>query len=66
MESDDLRKRIEAAKSLRSQRDAAERGIPGERLRRQIREAFERQDARDRADNPTAGRPSEHSRGSDS
>jgi hypothetical protein len=52
MESDDLRKRIEAERSLRSQRDAAERGIPGERLRREIREAFERQDARDRTDDP--------------
>jgi hypothetical protein len=66
MESDDLRKRVQAEKSLRSQRDAAERGIPGERLRREIREAFERKDARDRADDPTAGRPSDQIRGSDS
>ena len=53
MESDDFDKRIEAVRSVRSQRAAAERAIPGERLRREIREAFERQDARDRADDPT-------------
>ncbi len=52
MESDDFDKRIEAVRSVRSQRDAAERAIPGERLRREIREAFERQDARDRTDEP--------------
>jgi DNA invertase Pin-like site-specific DNA recombinase len=50
MASDDVDKRIEAVRSVRSQRAAAERAIPGERLRREIREAFERQDARDRAD----------------
>jgi len=52
MESDDFDKRIEAVRSVRSQRDAAERAIPGERLRREIREAFERQDARARTDEP--------------
>jgi hypothetical protein len=66
MESHDLRKRTEAKKALRSQRDAAERGIPGERLRREIREAFERQDARDRAGDPTAGTPSAQIGDSDS
>ena len=66
MESHDLRKRTEAKTALRSQRDAAEQGIPGERLRREIREAFERQDARDRADAPTAGRLPEEIRDSHS
>lgn len=57
MESDDFDKRIEAVRSVRSQRDAAERAIPGERLRREIREAFERQDARDRTDEPPPSDP---------
>ncbi len=60
MESDDFEKRIEAVRSVRSQRAAAEQAIPGERLRREIREAFERQDARERADDPT---PSEEREG---
>lgn len=55
MESDDFRKRIQDERSVRSQRDAAERAVPGERLRREIREAFERQDARDRAEEGSAG-----------
>lgn len=50
MASEDRDKRIEAVRSVQSQRDAAERAVPGDRLRREIREAFERQDARDRAD----------------
>lgn len=53
MEPDDVGKRIKAVRSVRAQRDAAETAMPGERLRREIREAFERQDARDRADDPT-------------
>ena len=57
MESDDFDKRIEAVRSVRSQRDAAERAIPGERLRREIREAFERQDARARTDEPPPSDP---------
>ena len=52
MASEDRSKRIKAVRSVRSQRDAAERALPGERLRREIREAFERQDARDRAEDP--------------
>jgi hypothetical protein len=55
MASEDFDKRIEAVRSVRSQRDAAERAVPGERLRREIREAFERQDARDRDDEAAAG-----------
>jgi hypothetical protein len=50
MESDEFRKRIQRERAIRSQRDAAERAVPGERLRREIREAFERQDTRDRPD----------------
>ena len=46
MDSEEFRKRIEDERSVRAQRDAAERAVPGERLRREIREAFERQDAR--------------------
>jgi hypothetical protein len=55
MESDDFRKQIQRERAIRSQRDAAERAVPGERLRREIREAFERQDARDQTgDGPPA------------
>jgi len=43
---DDFRDRIQAERSRRAQRDAAERGVPGDRLRREIREAFARDDAR--------------------
>ena len=56
MKSEDFGKRIEAVRLVRSQRAAAERGIPHERLRREIREAFERQDARDHRDDPTPSR----------
>jgi hypothetical protein len=45
------------------QRDAAERAVPGERLRREIREAFERQDAR--LDEDPAQRPDEPTRPAD-
>ena len=44
MEPEDFDKRVDAVRSVRSQRDAAEKAIPGERLRREIREAFERQE----------------------
>jgi hypothetical protein len=57
MASEDRDKRIEAVRSVQSQRDAAEKAVPGERLRREIREAFERQDARDRDQDPPAGEP---------
>lgn len=46
MDSDEFRKRLQDERAVRAQRDAAERAVPGERLRREIREAFERQDAR--------------------
>ncbi len=59
MESAERGKRIEAVRSVRSQRAAAESAIPHERLRREIREAFERQDARERADDPPPSRDRE-------
>ena len=46
MDSDEFQERIQDERSIRAQRDAAERAVPGDRLRREIREAFERQDAR--------------------
>jgi hypothetical protein len=46
MPFEDIRQRLEAVQKVRSQRDAAERRIPGERLRRELREAFTRQSAR--------------------
>ena len=45
MEFEDFRERVHAERKLRAQRDAAERNIPGERLRREIREAFARESA---------------------
>jgi hypothetical protein len=50
MEFEDFRERVQAERKVRAQRDAAESAIPGERLRREIREAFEseRAAARDR------------------
>ena len=47
MEFEDFRKRVQAERKVRAQRDAAERNIPLERLRREIREAFARQGAGD-------------------
>ena len=37
---EDFKERVAAERSIREQRDAAERRISGERLRREIREAF--------------------------
>lgn len=45
MEFEDFRERVQAEREIRAQRDAAERSIPVERLRREIREAFARQGA---------------------
>jgi hypothetical protein len=42
---EDFKDRVQGERSVRDQRDAAERGIPGERLRRRIREAFEERSA---------------------
>jgi hypothetical protein len=40
MPFDEIRQRLEAVQRVRAQRDAAERRVPGERLRRGLREAF--------------------------
>jgi hypothetical protein len=45
MEFEDFRQRVQAERKVRAQRDAAEKDMPGERLRREIREAFERENA---------------------
>ena len=45
MEFEDFRQRVQAERKVRAQRDAAERDMPGERLRREIREAFQRENA---------------------
>ena len=42
MPFDEIRQRLEAVQRVRAQRDAAERRVPGERLRRELREAFAR------------------------
>ena len=55
MEHDEFRKRVAAERSVRAQRDAAERNVPGERLRREIREAFEREREREVPENHQAG-----------
>jgi hypothetical protein len=47
MEFEEFRERVQAERAKRAQRDSAERGVPGERLRREIREAFAREDARE-------------------
>ena len=48
MDPKEFRKRLREERSVRAQRDAAERRIPGERLRREIREAFARERERER------------------
>ena len=63
MDSEEFRKRVQDERAVRAQRDAAERAVPGERLRREIREAFERQDAR--GDEDPAERPDDPARGGD-
>jgi hypothetical protein len=45
MEFEDFRQRVQDERKVRAQRDAAEKDIPGERLRREIREAFARESA---------------------
>lgn len=65
MESDDFRERVRDERRLRAQRDAAEKAMPGERLRREIREAFERERAArgdEHAVSPEAIPPQEHER----
>ena len=47
MEFEEFREQVRAERQVRAQRDDAERNIPVERLRREIREAFARQGAGD-------------------
>ena len=54
-EFDNFRERVRAERSRRGQRDAAEKGVPGERLRREIREAFSRENARELREDRQAG-----------
>jgi len=58
MNDDEFRERVQRERAVRAERDAAERNVPGERLRREIREAFEREAARadeDPGPDPRAG-----------
>ena len=57
MDFDEFKKRLQAERSTRAQRDAAEKRIPGERLRREIREAFAREDARRDDDRQSDAQP---------
>ena len=52
MDFEDFRERVQHERSVRAQRDAAERRLPAERLRREIREAFERERAREPSAQP--------------
>ena len=55
MDFEDLRTRAKAVRNVRAQRDAAEGRIAGERLRRSLREAFAREDARKLRENRQVG-----------
>ena len=57
MEFEDFRARVQAERKVRAQRDAAERAIPDERLRREKRDAFARESARERRDDSEVGVP---------
>ena len=59
MNDDEFRERVQRERAVRAERDAAERNVPGERLRREIREAFEREAAR--ADEDPAPDPRDES-----
>ncbi len=45
MKFEEFRKRVRTERTTHEQRDAAERRVPGDRLRRSIREAFARKRA---------------------
>jgi hypothetical protein len=55
MEFEELRARVQAERKMRAQRDAAERAIANQRLRREIREAFARESAREAGDDRDVG-----------
>ncbi len=57
MDADELHERARAARKVRTQRDAAEGRISGERLRRAMREAFARADARERREQRGGTKP---------
>jgi hypothetical protein len=57
MEFEDFRARVQAERKIRAQRDATQRAIPNERLRREIREAFARESARAPGDDREVGVP---------
>ena len=50
MDFEVLRKRVQDENAVRAQRAAAETNVPSERLRREIREAFTREDTRKAAE----------------
>ena len=52
---EDFRARVQGERSVRAQRDAAETQIPGERLRRELREAFAGEDAHEHRDDRQVG-----------
>jgi hypothetical protein len=57
-EFEDFKQRVSDERSIRKQRDAAERQISGERLRREIREAFAGRDESPSApEQETGGEP---------
>jgi len=62
MEFEEFRKRVRAERTTHEQRDAAERRVPGERLRRAIREAFARKSARDLREEHDAIQPADAER----
>jgi hypothetical protein len=55
MDFEDFQQRVQDERKVRAQRDAAERDIPGERLRREIREAFARERAGELAEDRQLG-----------
>ncbi len=55
MEFEDFRARVQAERRIRAQRDAAERAVLNERLRREIREAFARESAGEPGDDAEVG-----------
>ena len=57
MDFEDFQQQVRDERKVRGQRDAAERGIPGERLRREIREAFERESAGELGEDRQVGVP---------
>jgi hypothetical protein len=58
MDFEDFRQRVQDERRVRAQRDAAEKNIAGERLRREIREAFARESAGELDENGRFGVPS--------